>query len=235
MRHPRLAGLFSDLLDLVHPQACAGCGAPSCAVCPGCAARLAGSPFAHRPEPCPPGCPPVFAAASYEGIARQVILGWKERGRRGAARSLGSALAAAIAAGARAHGAGVPLIVVPVPASRRALRQRGEDVLMRVARNAAGELRAAGCAALVRPALSLERTPRDQSGLDARARRANLRGAMRARSLAGAAPPGEIVLVDDVVTTGVTLAEAVRALEAAGRAPLFAATIAATPRRRAPR
>lgn len=230
MRHAWLRGLGSDVLDLVLPKECVGCAAPARTVCPDCRALLAAGPFRHRPTPCPPGFPPSYAAAPYDGCARDVILAWKERGHRGAARDLGFVLAAAIDAGVRDRSAVGPLIVVPIPASRRALRRRGEDVLLRVARAAARDLRARGHAASVHPVLVLGRIPRDQSGLGAAARRDNLSGAMHARR-AGPAP-GHIVVVDDVVTTGVTLAEAGRALEAAGKAPLFAATIAATLRGR---
>ena len=228
--HMRLARLvLRDILDLVHPQECAGCAACGHGLCPGCAARLAGPPFAHRPQPCPPGCPIVYAAAAYDGVVRQVMLAWKERGHRGVAHQLGAMLAAAVVAGARAQQVSGPLLVVAIPASRQALRNRGEDVLSRVAHAAVRELRVAGWDAAVHRVLELERAPRDQAGLDAAARLANLHGAMRATN---AALPGTIVLVDDIVTTGVTLAEAARALAAAGRPPAFAATVAATPRRR---
>ena len=227
--HMRLARLvLRDILDLVHPQECAGCATCGHDLCPDCAARLVATPFAHRPQPCPPGCPVVYAAAAYDGLVRQVILAWKERGHRGVARHLGAMLAAAIVVGARAQQVSGPLLIVPIPASREALRSRGEDVLSRVARAAADELRVAGWDAAVQPLLELHRTPRDQAGLDAAARLANLHGAMRATN---AAPTGTIVLVDDIVTTGVTLAEAARALSETGRPPAFAATVAATRRR----
>ena len=225
MRLARL--ILRDILDLVHPQQCAGCAMCGDDLCPDCAARLVTVPFYHRPKPCPRGCPIVYAAVAYDGIPRQVILAWKERGHRGAARPLGAMLGAAVVAGARAQQISGPLLLVPVPASRAALRSRGEDVLLRVARAAAGTLRVLGHEATVHQLLTLDRTPRDQAGLDAGARRVNLHGAMRATSPTSA---GAIVVVDDIVTTGVTLAEAARALTAAGRPPAFAATVAATRR-----
>ncbi|MGI9196957.1 MAG: ComF family protein [Candidatus Nanopelagicales bacterium] len=229
MRHARHEpGFLRSILDLVHPLACAACGEPSAGLCPECAAGLAVRPFAHRPRPCPPGCPPVYAACAYDGVARRVVIGWKERGHRGAVEALGALLAAAIARGSDAEQVDGPLLLVPVPSSVAARRARGEDVLMRVTRRAGAELRAAGRIARVQSVLALSRTPDDQAGLDAGARMANLRGAMTARDRRAG---GEIVVVDDVVTTGATLVEATRALALAGHPVGFAATIAATLRR----
>ncbi|RDB45667.1 phosphoribosyltransferase family protein, partial [Tsukamurella tyrosinosolvens] len=61
-------------------------------------------------------------------------------------------------------------------------------------------------------------------GLSASARAANVRGTVRVR---GVPPAGTVVLVDDVVTTGVTLAESVAALARRGVAVAAALTIAA--------
>jgi predicted amidophosphoribosyltransferase len=74
----------------------------------------------------------------------------------------------------------------------------------------------------------MRRRPDDQAGLDRFARYRNLAGALVA---AEHLPPGDIVVVDDIVTTGATLAEATRALTRAGRTPVGAATVAATTRR----
>jgi predicted amidophosphoribosyltransferase len=71
----------------------------------------------------------------------------------------------------------------------------------------------------------------DQAGLDAGERRANLQGALRSRRRLDGV---DVVVVDDVVTTGATLAEAARALTAAGARIRGASVVAATPRR-APR
>ncbi|MBO0892428.1 MAG: hypothetical protein J2P14_16040, partial [Acidothermales bacterium] len=73
----------------------------------------------------------------------------------------------------------------------------------------------------------------DQAGLDARARAANLAGALAVRAGCAAAVRGRpVIVVDDVLTTGATLAECARALSAAGAFVVAGAVLAATPRSR---
>jgi predicted amidophosphoribosyltransferase len=76
--------------------------------------------------------------------------------------------------------------------------------------------------------LRLTRQPRDQAGLTAPERKANL-----VEAFACEAPPeGPVIIVDDIVTTGATLAEAARALRVAGVGEVRAVAIAATSRGR---
>ena len=213
-----MGGVLADLLDLVLPRDCAGCRAPGRTLCRTCRAELVGTPFLHAPTPAPPGLPPVVAAAAYGGVVRTLLLAHKERGRTTLVTPLGALLATAAAA----YGPGV--VLVPVPSSPTAVRERGHDHARRLAA-AAGRRTGLRSAPLLRVARSLA----DQSGLDAAGRSANLHGALVAgRSALGRA----VVVVDDIVTTGATLAEAARALEAAGADVRGAAVVAATVLRR---
>ena len=185
----------------------------------GCRAALLGAPARRvRPAPEPAGLPAVYAAAPYEDAVRAVLLGHKERGALGLAGVLGQALAGAVrAVAARRSGQG-PLLLVPMPSSRRAVRARGHDAARRMALAAAGELRRTGTDARVVAVLRQRRAVADQAGLSAPQRLANLSGALvvaggGARLLAG----GRVVLVDDLMTTGASLVEAARAVRAAGR------------------
>ncbi|WP_431036173.1 ComF family protein [Streptomyces sp. P6-2-1] len=224
-------GWWSAFAELVLPADCFGCGAGGAPVCAACGEALSGAGARRvRPEPPPAGLPGVSAAVAYEGVVRRVLLSYKERGALGLAGPLGGALAAAVrhgvgmgtGGGARgdAGGAAGPVVLVPVPSAARAVRARGHDHVPRLARAAAERLRAGGCAARVVPALALRREVRDQAGLGARERRTNLAGAVRVRAggvrlLRGAPPRTTVVLVDDLMTTGATIAEAARALRAA--------------------
>ncbi|WP_330239023.1 ComF family protein [Streptomyces sp. NBC_00525] len=232
-----MRGWWREFSGLVLPVSCGGCGRARTELCEACAAQLyGGAPRRVRPEAEPPGLPVVHAATGYEGAARAVLLAHKERGTLALARPLGRALAGAVLAGAGAHRHGRPLVLVPVPSARRAVAARGHDPARRIALAAAACLRRTGVPATVAAVLRQRRPVADQTELTAAARRANLAGALGVVAgggrLLGAGP---VVLVDDLLTTGATLAEAARALDAAGRgtecgAPVRrAAVVAASP------
>ncbi len=169
------------------------------------------------------GFPLASAARVYEGVLRRLITAHKERHARNATPVLGALLAEAVTH-RRPEG---PLTLVPVPSSPTAVRQRGYDSVQALAVSAARRLSRQGRHVVVVSALRHVRRLADQSSLDTAARWANLHGAMVARPLRG-----PVVVVDDVCTTGATLAEACRALAAGGNADSQAATISATVLRR---
>ncbi|WP_407838941.1 ComF family protein [Streptomyces sp. DSM 116496] len=224
--------LAGELAGLVLPVGCAGCGAGRAVLCGACRSALSGAGAGPvRPSPCPAGLPVVHAATAYREAVRAVVLAHKERGALPLAAVLGAALAAAVRAGG-AGGGGVAL--VPVPSARHRVRARGHDPARRIALAASARLRREGVPARVTPVLRLRRAVADQAGLGAVQRRENLAGALEARPGAGRVTgwAARIVIVDDLVTTGSTLAEAARALRAAGigaagAAALVAAVVAA--------
>lgn len=223
-----------SLLDLVLPSECAGCGAAGPAACRWCAVALHGPGRPAWPTPAPASLPPPYAVADYAGPARAFLLAYKERGVLALQGPLGAALSTAITAalaGAAAGAAGERAWLVPVPSTRAARRRRGDDVVARLARRAAAGLRATGVAVAALPALTHARAVRDSAGLGAAARQANLAGAFRTSRRAGAALRGaRVVLVDDLITTGNTLAECAQALRRSGAEVVGAATVAATRR-----
>ncbi|MEU5877339.1 phosphoribosyltransferase family protein [Spirillospora sp. NPDC047279] len=183
-----------------------------------------------------------------------MIVAHKERGRLALARPLGTCLAQSVQAAlthapphALAHApphapphalAHAPnpapgvVGVVAVPSARGAVRARGHDAVRRMAGEAVRELRAAGVPAERLDVLRQGRRVADQAGLSASARSVNLAGAFEVGGrAAGRAAGRRVVVVDDVVTSGASLAEAARALRAAGAVVMGAATVAATPRR----
>ena len=229
-------------LDLVLGSRCSACAAPGRALCHRCAAGLPRHAVPSWPTPTPPGLVPPWSAGEYADPLRPLIVDHKDHGRLALARPLGRLLAVAVAAasgvGGRPGNVGT-VHLVPVPSHAAVVRRRGQDPLLRVTHAAAAALRRTGVDASVRPLLRVVARPGDQAGLDAAERAANVAGRFRARPYVaerylqertgGSGPV--VVLVDDVITTGVTLREAQRALGEAGVVPVAAATVAATRRR----
>lgn len=238
--------LVQPLADLVLPRTCAGCGRPGRVLCGRCAGLLA-DPRPAQPRRHPPGFPPTVAAGGYAGPVRPVVNAFKERGQADLAGPLGTALALAVTAVLVAAGdggvrvsPGRPVLLVPVPSSRAALRERGRDHVGELTAAAVRELGRAEVPVLGVALLARRGRVRDSAGLSADQRRANLAG-----SFVTADPPrwsiqrsrdrphpGLVVLVDDVVTTGATLTVAARALAGTAGvadAPVVGAVVAATP------
>lgn len=212
-----------DALAVLLPVDCAGCGRADRALCQDCRDLLAPDPVHGSLA----DGTPVTSALRYEGVARNALLAFKERGRTDIAGALGAALRAAVEHGAAmGHGAAIGhsaagptrAELCAVPSSRAALRRRGYrpvDLLLR-----RGGLRAAAVLVPARKAV-------EQKGLDLVSRLGNPRGSLRAR---GPLEGRGFLLVDDILTTGATLGEAARAVRAAGGLVLGAVVLARTPR-----
>lgn len=154
-----------------------------------------------------------------------MVVAYKDRDSVALTAPLAAALRRSLLAAVA--GLSAPPLLVAVPSTRAATRRRGYDPVGRLAR-------AAGCR-VMRGALVHARDVRDSAGLSAADRARNLSGAMAVPTARRAQVHGRtVVLLDDVVTTGATLAEAARALRAAGASVPSAAVIAATPRRSPP-
>ncbi|XVS63659.1 ComF family protein [Actinosynnema sp. CA-299493] len=190
------------LIDLLFPPRCPGCGTGGVRLCARCPAVFG------MPKRVPGVGPPVFALAAYGGAARELVLAFKERGRRELAVVFGALVAAAVPRlpGVRS-GAGPEPWLVPAPSRASAARARGGSHVLRMAR-------ASGFSTA--PALAFTSGVRDSVRLDAASRQANLAG--RVRLVPDRLPPPgtPLVLLDDVVTTGSTARACVSVLKAAG-------------------
>lgn len=167
---------------------------------------------------------------------RRLVIGHKEHQVLSLTPFFADRLAVAVGCLLRESGwsPATPLVLVPMPSSPAAVRARGFDATWAMTRQTVRRLQGCGpdggmAGVRCRRLLSQSRRVRDQAGLGAAARADNLAGSLRVTG----PPPGSrsvVVIVDDVVTTGSSLAEAARALREARIPVLGAATVAATVR-----
>ena len=221
------AGAWSDLVCLLLPTACPGCGLPDVPLCGACRASLLGAPHPAGPLSVP-GAPAVWCVGAYAGELRHVLLAWKDGGRHDLAPVVAGALTTLVGDALRREAAR-PLLLVPAPSGRAAVRRRGADLLAQATTRAATSWRRRGARVSVAPVLRQGRGVVDQAGLSTSARWGNVEGSFRV-SRSARVRGRACLLVDDVVTTGATLAEGRRVLEAAGADVVGAVAVAATPR-----
>lgn len=212
--------LVDAAADLLLGSCCPGCDEPGFRLCSVCRGLLA-APQAFR---LPGLTPPVVAAGPGDALVRRLVSAHKERSAWYLARPLGDRLAGAVDHLAAGLGApeGARVVLVPVPSTRSAVRRRGYDATAALAVRAAKA--ATATRAEVHRALRHTRAVQDQSGLDRAERTENLRGALVAMKPTSGRPA---IVVDDLTTSGATLAEALRALCAGGWSIAGAAVVGA--------
>ena len=203
--------LGAALVELLLPSVCPACDAPRAprepTLCARCAAGV--RPLARLRA--------VHTAIAYEGVGLELVRRFKFDGRHDA-RAVLAAWLAARAAELRFDA------IVPIPRHVARVRSEGRDPVFELAWLLA---RASGAALLDR-VLARARATAPQTGLTLAARRANVAGSFAARphALAGR----RVLLLDDVATTGATLAEAARTLRRESGAKRIAlAAVAGTP------
>lgn len=194
---------------MIFQTRCSGCGRRVFSTCSDCRKALLSADCGGVS-----GAPDFVAyAVEYNGLARQLILGLKYRNERATARLLAEVLVHQLKLDQRSAN-----VVTWAPTSNKRRQQRGHDQAELIARAVARKMRRPCRSLLLHDALVA------QTGAD---RQQRLHGPQfRARRCRGSL---DVLVVDDVVTTGATLLAAAHALRAAGALRVSAVAVAATP------
>ena len=209
---------MSLLLDLLYPPKCAFCRKPVadgrmlCAVCE----RQLPAPPPGEEQFSVPGLDGCLAPLYYTGTVRESLHRYKFHATTAYAGIYGELMSACV----RRNGAEADLITC-VPLSRRRLRKRGYDQAELLAREVARRL-GLPCVRLLRKT----KNNRAQSGTGSvEERRRNVEGVYQAvSSLNGES----VLLIDDIVTTGATIASAARSLRESGAQRIIGLSVART-------
>ncbi len=224
------------LLDWLLPRTCLLCGANGCGgldLCDGCRRELpwlvTACPRCAEPLPAAALCgpcqlhPPPFHAAAmplrYEAEVERLVQGFKFHRQLAAGRTLALLLAEHLESAALP----LPAALVPVPLNRRRHYRRGYNQAELIARILG---RRFGLP-VIADRLYRSRATTPQSELAKSARRQNVKGAFACRP--GPWPGRHIALIDDVVTTGATVAECARVLKRTGVKHIQVWALARTP------
>jgi len=190
---------FKEISQLLFPARCLGCNKLSSSICSQCLGEWEISEFKTKYSQLT-----VHSAVLYTPVAAKIILAAKESGSSVADQLLIQVIIGQI----RKTTLDLNRIrLVPIPSSKRSVRSRGRNFMIDIVRQITQQT---GIPML--DCLDLTGKTRDQSGLNRRQRLQNMQGALSIKSVAR----GELLLVDDVITTGATLKEAARALNSQG-------------------
>ena len=193
--------IIEELSQLLFPTRCYGCSRLGLSICTDCRREWIPHYYKTHLEELK-----VHSALLYTPTASKIIVAAKENSLRGADQLL---IAAIIHVLEKAKLDSHFYQLVPVPSSRRSQRRRGRSFVVDLTNQIACQTGIA-----INDCLQLSRSVKDQSGLTRIERVSNMKGAFSLK--AGAVVRGELILIDDVVTTGATLREASRALNSQG-------------------
>jgi ComF family protein len=220
---------IDGLIDKIVPHICLGCGAEGDLLCPVCREKLQlSTPNCFRCRQLSPvwstcaacqehtALQSVIPATIYDGHAKDIIWRLKSNGAQSAAKTMATIMVESLQSSLALT---KNSLLIPIPTASSRVRQRGYDQTNLLTRQLARQLRVAWAPCLVRSGQA------HQVGASKEARQAQLRDAywLQRPKLISAC---DIILVDDVVTTGASLEAATRVVETASPRTVRAVTFA---------
>ena len=194
-----------SLKELIYPNICISCGKTGVKICLNCSKCWLANPNKSKVED-----NYLFFVTKYDETTSPIILAAKESGNREAVKLIARSIASSISFAILNLGIAQPVNLVTIPSQLSAIRRRGRDHINDLAQEVIIQLNQQNIDAICLPILKPIKKIKDQSDLNGLQRKENMSHAFIVKN--SPISQSAVILIDDLVTTGASIQEGVRAL-----------------------
>ena len=194
-----------SLKELIYPNICISCGKTGVKICLNCSKCWLANPNKSKVED-----NYLFFVTKYDETTSPIILAAKESGNREAVKLIARSIASSISFAILNLGIAQPVNLVTIPSQLSAIRRRGRDHINDLAQEVIIQLNQQNIDAICLPILKPIKKIKDQSDLNGLQRKENMSHAFIVKN--SPISQSAVILSDDLVTTGASIQEGVRAL-----------------------
>jgi predicted amidophosphoribosyltransferase len=194
-----------SLKELIYPYICLCCGKTGAKICHNCSKYWLAKPNKSKVEN---NC--LFFVTSYDETTSPIILAAKELGSREAVKLIAVSITSSISFAILNLCLSQPIHLVTIPSQLSEIRRRGRDHIEDLVQEVITQLRQQNIDAIYLPILKPIKKIKDQSDLNGLQRKENMSHAFIVKS--SPISQSAVILIDDLVTTGASIQEGVRAL-----------------------
>jgi predicted amidophosphoribosyltransferase len=194
-----------SLKELIYPNICICCGKTGAKICHNCSKYWLAKPNKSKVEN---NC--LFFVTTYDETTSPIILAAKELGSREAVKLIAVSITSSISFAILNLGLSQPIYLVTIPSQLSEIRRRGRDHIEDLVQEVITQLRQQNIDAIYLPILKPIKKIKDQSDLNGLQRKENMSHAFIVKS--SPISQSAVILIDDLVTTGASIQEGVRAL-----------------------
>jgi ComF family protein len=197
-----------SLKELIYPNICLCCGKTGAKICHNCSKYWLANPNKSKVEN---NC--LFFVTTYDETTSPIILAAKESGNREAVKLIARSITSSISFAILNLGISQPINLVTIPSQLSAIRRRGRDHIEDLVQEVITQLHNQNINAIYLPILKPIKKIKDQSNLNGLQRKENMSHAFIVKR--SPISQSAVILIDDLVTTGASIHEGVRALSEA--------------------
>jgi predicted amidophosphoribosyltransferase len=194
-----------SLKELIYPNICICCGKTGAKICHNCSKY-----WLAKPNKSKVGNNCLFFVTTYDETTSPIILAAKELGSREAVKLIAVSITSSISFAILNLGLSQPIYLVTIPSQLSEIRRRGRDHIEDLVQEVITQLRQQNIDAIYLPILKPVKKIKDQSDLNGLQRKENMSHAFIVKS--SPISQSAVILIDDLVTTGASIQEGVRAL-----------------------